>query len=312
MINNWLRYLIEKNKRILWDKTFRYTVEGTVGIHASNKLLSQKWGAKYFDNDFLLKKKSDTLFILGSGPSINLISDNQWEEISDHDSFGFNYWFLHDFIPDFYMFQMPPEVELHDVTLNMIERVKNEYKHIPIILRGDGNINLEFDLNDNRLSLFKQGEIYLINEYPIHMHVEVDLPILFEYLSVMGMLSFNSISSFVPKMRSSIMMLITLGYQMGYKNIVLCGVDMNSGFEHFYDHKDYKKLYKELGLDIIAKNSMSGFEVFTNERQSKNTVPKYIKYFRDWAYEMNGVKLMIASENTVLYPEIDLYQFRSK
>src|SRR5205085_6794487 len=50
-------------------------------------------------------KTSDTLFILGSGPSINAISPDRWEAIARSDSIGFNFWLYHPFVPKIYFFE---------------------------------------------------------------------------------------------------------------------------------------------------------------------------------------------------------------
>src|ERR1700732_770880 len=47
-------------------------------------------------------QNSDTLFILGSGPSINQISSERWAAISHHDTIGFNFWLYHRFVPKIY------------------------------------------------------------------------------------------------------------------------------------------------------------------------------------------------------------------
>ena len=39
-------------------------------------------------------RKSDTVFIFGSGYSLNDIPPEQWREIERHDTLGFN-WFVH-------------------------------------------------------------------------------------------------------------------------------------------------------------------------------------------------------------------------
>ena len=57
-----------------------------------------------YSSSFAHFKTSDTLFILGSGPSISLITDYQWDFISLHNSAAFNRWFYHPFVPDFYFF----------------------------------------------------------------------------------------------------------------------------------------------------------------------------------------------------------------
>ena len=40
------------------------------------------------------RKTSDTLFVVGSGPSVNDLSEVQWRHIGEHDSFGLNFAFL--------------------------------------------------------------------------------------------------------------------------------------------------------------------------------------------------------------------------
>ncbi len=53
--------------------------------------------------EFISKKTSDTLVILGSGSSINNISDETWGKISKFNSIGFNWWCHHQFGPTFYV-----------------------------------------------------------------------------------------------------------------------------------------------------------------------------------------------------------------
>src|SRR4051812_26800845 len=50
-------------------------------------------------------KQSDTLFVLGSGSSINQISAERWSGIAAHDTLGFNFWLYHPFVPRFYFFE---------------------------------------------------------------------------------------------------------------------------------------------------------------------------------------------------------------
>jgi hypothetical protein len=46
------------------------------------------------ENELKARKKSDTLFIFGCGYSLNSIPKSEWERISAHDTIGFN-WFNH-------------------------------------------------------------------------------------------------------------------------------------------------------------------------------------------------------------------------
>jgi len=45
-------------------------------------------------------KKSDTLFVLGSGESINKLGLDAWDVIKKNDTVSFKYWLIHDFVPN--------------------------------------------------------------------------------------------------------------------------------------------------------------------------------------------------------------------
>ena len=63
---------------------------------------SFKWLKK---SELELHKSSDTIFILGSGPSLNLLSPEQINHIKNHNSFGISHSFLFkDIIPTYHLF----------------------------------------------------------------------------------------------------------------------------------------------------------------------------------------------------------------
>ena len=108
------------------------------------KLNAKKVGinAVFFD-EFYYRKKTDTLFILGSGASINELTQEQWGFIKQHDSVGFNNWVVHKFVPDFYMFEAVADneeaskVEIKHFFHNLNIR-SEEYKDITIIYKLNG------------------------------------------------------------------------------------------------------------------------------------------------------------------------------
>lgn len=51
------------------------------------------------------RRRSDTLFILGSGPSIRATTPGQWAFVARHDSFGINFSFLLDFVPTYHLLE---------------------------------------------------------------------------------------------------------------------------------------------------------------------------------------------------------------
>lgn len=56
------------------------------------------------------KPRGETFFILGSGASVEELTDSQFSEIGRHRSVGINNWPVHPFVPDIYSFESVPGV----------------------------------------------------------------------------------------------------------------------------------------------------------------------------------------------------------
>ncbi len=65
---------------------------------ASNRLAAGRYHALDVETVYG-RKKSDTIFVFGSGYSVNDITSEQWAVICQHDTLGFNWFMRQDFIP---------------------------------------------------------------------------------------------------------------------------------------------------------------------------------------------------------------------
>ena len=82
-----------------------------ISIRLLNYWLYKKamnWRNNYQENDFIstisLKKKSDTVFIFGSGWSINNIKKDEWNNFNNHNTISFNWFIYQSFIEiDFHL-----------------------------------------------------------------------------------------------------------------------------------------------------------------------------------------------------------------
>jgi len=277
---------------------FEYTVRELVGMYESSRIAIQ-WHGKVIDDDILRYKTSDTVFLLGSGPSINDITPAAWDHIRLHDSVGFNYWFAHDFVPTLYVFQYGSE--------SMLEILKDKYAQYaktPFLIRGSAFAKGEFNYEDARLNLLKNNPVYYINEYPISSRCSIDIGLLIRYMDALGFMTFGHISEFIPKWRGTLGLLVMLAYQMGYRNIVLCGMDMQDS-DHFWDYEPYLGMKQKY---LLPDRGSANIEAFTDEARSPNTVPRYVYCLRDWMKEKNGVSSFVMNDRTLLYPEIAVYQ----
>jgi hypothetical protein len=59
------------------------------------------------------RRRSDTVFVFGSGASLNDVTEDEWRTIAEHDTFGFN-WFVHErFVRcDFHLVRGIPDTDV--------------------------------------------------------------------------------------------------------------------------------------------------------------------------------------------------------
>src|SRR5689334_18683341 len=78
------------------------------------RFLAARRGYRFVDDDALRStRRSDTVFVLGSGASLNEIPQHEWEAIAEHDTLGFN-WFVHQqFVRcDYHLIRGIPDTDL--------------------------------------------------------------------------------------------------------------------------------------------------------------------------------------------------------
>ena len=111
------------------------------------KILAYKHGVNTIDNLNVQEyKKSDTIFIMGSGSSINTISEDQWNIISKNDSLGLNFWIIHDFIPTFYCYEEPNiSGNRKKIFYDILNKKKELLSESPIIIKDLLPSKISFD-----------------------------------------------------------------------------------------------------------------------------------------------------------------------
>ena len=65
------------------------------------RMVAQRTGLPVLETlDLSQIKTSDTVFVLGSGWSINEITEQRWKVIGRHDTIALNFWLVHPFVPE--------------------------------------------------------------------------------------------------------------------------------------------------------------------------------------------------------------------
>lgn len=251
-------------------------------------LLNIKFKNKYHFKRFCFeeyKKKSDTIFILGTGRSIDEITNKQWNFIKKHDSLALNLFPFCDFIPNIYMFEHIRDKKARN---NWLSIIKKYYNHKPyLILTSNYSLNL-IETNSEYLEMKKILNKKLFNKlrfYPIYFarHYSIHTFYFSRFLSKLLP------KSYLLHVRGSISVAIDFAVKMKYKNIVLCGIDLdNRG--HFYDPPMCTKDLHKTALRINGLTSIDDYLLFCK---------KYFKY----------VNFFVASKKSRLSNFMSIYEW---
>lgn len=281
---------------------FNYTIKELNGIYRANQMLAEQQLGKVIGEEFRKYKRSETLFIMGSGPSINKLTRRDFDLIADSDSVGFNFWLVHNFVPTFYCFQ---HTKINDSVLyKLLEYRREVYVDVPFIVRGS-MLKTDVDFCRSMHSrYFDQLSVYLLNEYPIHSTYSGNIPDLLDYLRNLGLLHHGSLAAFTPKLRGTLGLLLCLAYQMGYSRIVLCGIDMKDS-SHFYDARQYDRLRE---LFVLPKPGTSNIMTMEDETYSLNTVSRYIQEVARYMAKHDGVEVFVSDPESALSSVLPIWQ----
>lgn len=240
-------------------------------------------------------KKTEVLFVLGSGSSINRLSQKNWDYIRLHDSFGFNHWVCHEFVPDFYMFEVPRDRATKNILIHNLQCVWEEYSAIPKILKP--------------LSPYRPPEIdglpaFLVEDL-IYCHTisvggenkeayRKNLEAIEVFCKREGM-GFPSVKH---QARASLDQIINFGLGAGYEKIVLCGVDLNS-ISYFYEEESPR-----IRADVIKPSMNPHGEVHRTMDPAVGslTIDQVIEVQNNFLARERGASIHVAFRSSALYP----------
>jgi hypothetical protein len=263
-------------------------------------------------------KTSDTIFILASGSSISSYSKKHWDIIKNHDSIGFNFWPVHDFIPTYYQVEIPQAGLDRAALLATIMNFKQkDYQNVPIILKTTHITPLRRDSFFRTLNESYLQNIYVSRMIPIPgLAIETKRKSL-ELLNRLGYFDTHKRFNSVTGWASSVSDLLHIAVKFGYKNIVLCGVDLNDS-RYFYevDAKYYEGKGVPVPGNIYAKNSKHGVNrgvLLLPEAPEWGAVKlkDTLCILNEVVLKPKGIKMYVALKSSALYPGFPDY-FKTK
>ena len=253
---------------------------------------------RFVDLDLRTVKRSNTLFILASGSSINKISPARWAVIARHDSIGFNFWPIHPFIPNMYfmetIFKNHPH-EMFELFCRISRQRARDYARVIKVVT-----ELRNALPTGRFAGSEEflGPLYTLPTCPVAASTEAEFAYGLNYLRSKGVFDPADRVNTVFKQASTLSSLIALAIRMQYRTIVLCGVDLNHS-EYFYQDR---ALYPETAtLEFSPRDQPHA----TNSPMPwRITIKSVVLEMKRQLLDPEGIQLYVENRSSALWPKV--------
>ena len=276
-------------------------------VHYNNWKIKKNLGISNIQGLQLPKNKvNTTLFILGTGASVNQYKPEQWKIIRDNFSIGINYWVLHDFIPDLFMLEFLDEAPANNYDKILRTRVE-EIKSAKILLSGnylDPNLYLRRNNLVPKLPAQILRNAYLLFDFPVPGDSENGLKKSLNWLYRLGLFNDRVNINYVPQVRATITTAIHLGFKLGFKKIVLCGVDLNNT-TYFFSGNEGK--YRSQGLTVPDTGQTGSAHLTDLPLRGAVPVSGGVKIIQQEVADKLGAQIYVGAKTSALYGDLPVY-----
>lgn len=254
--------------------------------------------------DLAARRTSDTVFILGSGWSLNQISDARWRAIAHHDSFGFNFSLALPHVPTVYTTEAADPTDFGGQRRVAADRLRSvwdaradDYRGVPILI-SDMMAGQRAQWFRDMPDAFRAQSV-AIGTVPAVARNEEEFAWSARWLARAGLFEPSPRPRAVLKYRGTLSMMISLAVRMSYRNIVLCGIDMNDP-RYFYDDVERYPLMADYGYLRAAGPQ----HVTVEERPREARLDEVVYALDRWILKPRGVALYVENPSSGLHPRI--------
>lgn len=291
---------IKHRIRPRWMSTLRRLAKSRAKLAG----VSRQLGLRPIDGNPLGSvKSSDTLFILGSGGSIATLTEDEWKAIRSADSVGFNFWPIHDHVPDLYVTEIcdvPAELQhIYRAHCDLMAVRAADYVNTPILIKDGERVRREW--LQEYIGNFPEslrGNIALSWDWEIPDDDDSGMAATLCNWARFGLL--DSRSAPLLRKRASVFYMVMLALRAGYREIVLCGVDLANN-DYFYRIKEAEYLAKGrpvpqpvYATSVVHKTDNASFGEMTLSRALAILDREILK--------PRGIQLRVALRSSGLYP----------
>lgn len=241
-------------------------------------------------------KSNDVIFVLGSGSSVNELGDRVWEEIRSADSIGINFWLIHDHVPDYYLFEVPRDEDRKIVFRKLLESKKEEYlgQKCTFLVKDISHGNFGEEVIPQNL----RENVYTFFQYNV---LGSSLDLVRKSINRYRFFGVIKSDSVLLSRRATVFSAVYFAWKMGYKKIVLVGVDLNNT-RYFYEDDEYK------GALVPSSGQTGEVHKTVDPQYGSVKIDELICAFNEDVLKPEGVKLYTASKKSLLYPRIPFYR----
>jgi hypothetical protein len=253
---------------------------------------------RFIDLDLRAVKRSETLFVLGSGSSINQISAARWEVISSHDSIGFNFWPIHPFVPNMFFLETISLDHPHEMFDLFCRISRQRAKAYAGVIKVVTELRNAFPTGRFAGSEEFEGPMYTLRTFPVAATSAAESSYGLSFLRSKGLFDAAYRISYVFKQASTLSCLIALAIRMQYRTIVLCGVDLNHS-EYFY--QDAALYPSTASLEFSPR---SGPHATNSPMPWHITIESVILEMKRQLLDPLGIQLHVENRSSALWPKI--------
>lgn len=218
------------------------------------------WRKLYVDNTHVMLSTSskysnkDSVFILGSGYSINNISDKCWDKMQNHVSIAFNWFCFHDFEPSIYIAREQANIKKRqnkkETVSSFIKNIK-KYKKTSMIVS-------DISRHSPHAYLYKNNSHVQSLNPDVLKDIKVKSQLDSKQLKARLMKNaFTSNECFHGDKKTACTLVNALHVAMSLnpKNIILLGVDLNDSRYFWMSKKETRHTVKKKGQTYQSKHA---------------------------------------------------------
>ena len=254
-------------------------------------------------------KSTNTIYILGSGASVLKLSTSKWSEVSTADSFGLNFWTIHPHIPTYYTFELPRVPVMRDLMLHNYRNRLDDYKNTAVMLKAEASYDRGLVMGLSKSSQMKDGNLTIPAYYTVQDESQL-VYLLKNYKKIQSKFRLAERGVFFRK-RASVIFAAMLAYDLGYKNIVFCGIDGYAGSGYFYhDASGCSIVTGALSPASSGQPDGAVHKTMSTEHNSLN-VDYCLSLMSQYLFDDNGVRMWVGTEHSMLSKWMPSWKWQS-